>query len=164
MRPAPALVPLLLGVALAAPPTSAQPAPAPAEEDSHYAHLLGETDDGSEGSVRKLTWAPAHTAKAGVSYSLRRFTLALLGRYQSTVLRRPGDFATPAFREARPESVPAWIRFDVNTRLQLNAWSSVGLSVTNLLDTENDLVRTGDLPFDYRMEGRRILGNFELTL
>lgn len=129
-----------------------------------YAHLLGETNDGSEGGARKLTWAPAHTAKAGVSYSLRRFTLALQGRYQSTVLRRPGDFETPAFREARPESVPAWIRFDVNTRLQLNAWSSVGLSVTNLLDTENDLVRTGDLPFDYRMEGRRILGNFELTL
>ncbi|KFE63995.1 TonB-dependent receptor [Hyalangium minutum] len=129
-----------------------------------YARLLGETDDDSEGSLRQLTWAPAHTAKAGVSYSIRRFTLALQGRYQSTVLRRPGDFETPAYREARPESVPAWLRFDVNTRLQINVWSSVGLSVTNLFDTEDFLVRTGDLPFDYRMEGRRILGNLELSL
>ncbi|MBN1204825.1 MAG: TonB-dependent receptor [Myxococcaceae bacterium] len=130
------------------------------------AYLLRETDSdtGRSSSALPLTWAPAHLAKVGVSYSLRRFTLALQGRYQGTVLRREGDRVTPAFAEARPESVPAWVRFDVNTRLQLNGWSAVGLTVTNLLDAESYLLRTGDLPFDYRMEGRRILCNLELSL
>jgi outer membrane receptor protein involved in Fe transport len=124
-----------------------------------YVHLLGETDRGSGSglSAGRLTWAPAHTAKAGVSYSLKRFTLALQGRYQSTVLRREGDRVTPAFMEARPESVPAWVRFDVNARLQLNAWSAVGFSVANLLDTESYLIRTGDLPFDSRQPGAQPL-------
>jgi iron complex outermembrane receptor protein len=131
-----------------------------------YVHLLGEAEgkSGIEAAGARLTWAPAHTAKAGVSYTLKRFTLSLQGRYQSRVLRREGDRVTPAFVDARPEAVPAWVRFDVNTRLRLNEWSAVGLTVTNLLDAESYLVRTGDLPFDYRMEQRRILGSLEISL
>jgi outer membrane receptor protein involved in Fe transport len=131
-----------------------------------YVRLLGEAD-GRGGAItpaRELTWAPAHAIKAGLAYRMRAFTLALQGRYQSTVLRREMDRVTPAFIDARPASVPAWVRLDVNSRLQLNAWSSVGLTVTNLLDAESYLVRTGDLPFDYRMEERRILGSLEINL
>ncbi len=131
-----------------------------------YVHLLAETDgdSGNRLSGGELTWAPAHMATAGVSYSLRHFTLALQGRYQGPVQHREGARLTPAFAEARPESVAGWVRFDMNARLQLNAWSSVGLTVTNLLDAESYLVRTGNFPFDYRMSGRRILGNVEIRL
>lgn len=131
-----------------------------------YVHLLGEADGetGSEETDSRLTWAPAHTAKAGVSWALQRFTLSLQGRYQSKVLRRETDRLTPAFMEARPEAVPAWVRFDVNTRLRLNEWSAVGLTVTNLLNAQSYLVRTGDLPFDYLMEQRRVLGSLEIDL
>jgi len=131
-----------------------------------YVHLLGEVDGktGIEEADSRLTWAPTHTAKAGVSWALKRFTLSLQGRYQGKVLRRETDRVTPVFMEARPEVVPAWVRFDVNTRLRLNEWSAVGLSVTNLLNAESYLVRTGDLPFDYRMEQRRVLGSLEIDL
>jgi iron complex outermembrane receptor protein len=131
-----------------------------------YVHLLGEADGhgGAVDPAARLTWAPAHTVKAGVSYGLKRFTFALQGRYQSKVLRRETDRVTPAFIEARPESVPAWVRFDANARLRLNEWSAVGLTMTNLLDAESYLVRTGDLPFDYRMDQRRILGSLEINL
>ncbi|WP_224369629.1 TonB-dependent receptor plug domain-containing protein [Hyalangium versicolor] len=131
-----------------------------------YVHLLAETDSDTRRRVSggSLTWAPAHMVKAGVSYSWVRFTLALQGRYQSTVLRRETDRVTPAFADVRPESVPAWVSFDVNARLQLSDWSTVGLTVTNLLGAESYLARTGDFPFDYRMEGRRILGNLEISL
>jgi iron complex outermembrane receptor protein len=131
-----------------------------------YVHLLGEAD-GEGGPVEpasRLTWAPEHTVKAGVSYALKRFTLALQGRYQSRVLRRELDRVTPAFMDARPESVPAWVHFDVNARLRLNEWSAVALSVTNVLDAESYLVKTGDLPFDYLMERRRIFGSLEINL
>lgn len=131
-----------------------------------YVHLLGEADGhgGAVDSSARLTWAPAHTVKAGVSYGLQRFTFALQGRYQSQVLRRETDRVTPAFMDARPEAVPAWVRFDANARLRLNEWSAVGLTVTNLLNAESYLVRTGDLPFDYRMDQRRVLGSLELNL
>jgi outer membrane receptor protein involved in Fe transport len=131
-----------------------------------YSHLLYE-EDGNGVPVEdaaRLTWAPAHTVKAGVSYGMKRFTFALQGRYQGKVLRRQADRATPVFAEARPESVPAWVRFDANARLRLNEWSAVGLTVTNLLNTESYLIRTGDLPFDYRMEPRRVLGSLEINL
>ncbi|MDY7225393.1 TonB-dependent receptor [Hyalangium rubrum] len=131
-----------------------------------FVHLLGEVDgkSGTTETAERLTWAPAHTVKAGVSYRLRRFSAALQGRYQGSVRRREMDRLTPAFIDARPVSVPAWVRFDLNTRLQVNAWSAVGVSVTNLLNTESYLVRTGDLPFDYRMDARRFLISLEVNL
>ncbi|HEX8823736.1 MAG TPA: TonB-dependent receptor [Archangium sp.] len=131
-----------------------------------YVHLLAETDDngGSVASAGHLTWAPAHLAKAGLSYSVRGFTLSLQGRYQSAVHRRQGDSVTPAFVAARPTSVPAWVRFDANARYQLNDWAALGVKVSNLLDAESYLVKSGDFPFDYRMEGRRLYASLEFDL
>jgi iron complex outermembrane receptor protein len=131
-----------------------------------YVHMLGETDE-SGGPVERagrLTWAPAHLARAGVAWRWERFSAALQGHYQGSVLRRESDREKLLFREARPEVVPAWVRFDVNARYQLNTWAAFGLEVNNLLDAESYLVRTGDYPFDYRMEGRRIFGSVEINL
>ncbi|HEX8440429.1 TonB-dependent receptor [Archangium sp.] len=131
-----------------------------------YVHMLAEHDDngGHVASAGNLTWAPAHVAKAGLSYSLRGFTLSLQGRYQGAVHRREGDSVTPAFIAARPTSVPAWVRFDANARYQLNTWASVGVKVSNLLDAESYLVKIGNFPFDYRMEGRRLFVSLEFDL
>ncbi|HYO68820.1 MAG TPA: TonB-dependent receptor [Archangium sp.] len=131
-----------------------------------YVHMLSETDGhgGHVASAGLLTWAPAHLAKAGLSYSVRGFTLSLQGRYQSAVHRREGDSDNPLFAAARPTTVPAWVRFDANARYQLNTWASVGVRVSNLFDAESYLVKTGDFPFDYRMEGRRLFASLELDL
>ncbi len=131
-----------------------------------YVHMLGE-EDGNGGRVERagqLTWAPAHLARAGVGYQWKHLSAALQARYQGSVRRREGDRATELFRDARPEVVPAWVRFDINARYQLQSWVALGLEVNNLLDAESYLVKTGDYPFDYRMEGRRIFGSVELSL
>jgi iron complex outermembrane receptor protein len=131
-----------------------------------YVRMLSEAD-ASGGPVERagrLTWAPAHLARAGVAWRRERFSAALQGRFQGSVLRRESDRETPLYREVRPEVVPAWVRFDVNARYQLNTWVAVGLDVHNLLDAESFLIKTGDFPFDYRMEGRRIFGSVEINL
>jgi iron complex outermembrane receptor protein len=131
-----------------------------------YVHMLGETDE-SGGPVERagrLIWAPAHLARAGVAWRREHLSAALQGSYQGSVLRRESDRVLALFREARPEAVPAWVRFDVNARYQLNTWAAFGLQVHNVLDAESYLVKTGDYPFDYRMEGRRIFGHMEITL
>ncbi|MFY0573254.1 TonB-dependent receptor [Cystobacter fuscus] len=124
-----------------------------------YVHLL----EGA-GPSGVLTWAPAHQAKAGVSYQRERFSLALQGRYQGDVLRREEDRVNPLFRAQRPERVPARFRLDANVRYQFTSWAAAELKVSNLLDAESYLVKTYDYPFDYRMEGRRVLGSLEVNL
>lgn len=131
-----------------------------------YVHMLSETDGngGHVASAGRLTWAPAHLAKAGLSYSLRGLTLSLQGRYQSAVHRREGDRERELFAAARPTAVPAWVRFDANARYQLNTWAALGVKVSNLFDAESYLLKAGDFPFDYRMEGRRFFASLELDL
>ena len=131
-----------------------------------YVRLLSEKDGngGRVASAGDLTWAPTHLAKVGVSYGVRGLSLALQGRSQGSVQRRQSDAVTPAFMAARPQAVPAWVRFDVNARYQLDDWLTLGLKVTNLLNAESYLVKIGDFPFDYRMEGRRVFGSLEVQL
>jgi iron complex outermembrane receptor protein len=118
----------------------------------------------AESDSGHLSWAPAHLAKAGVSYQREHFSLALQGRYQGTVLRREGDRMNFVFRSLRPERVPAWFRLDANVRYQITSWVAAELKVSNLLDTESYLVKTHDYPFDYRMESRRVFGSLEVNL
>jgi len=131
-----------------------------------YVRLLGGADSSGASPAREghLTWAPAHLARAGVSYGRERFSVALQGRYQSAVHRRTEDLATPEYAAVRPEQVPAWFRLDANARYELTGWAAVELKISNLLDAESYLVTPGDVPFDYRMEGRRILASLEINL
>ncbi|HEX8821170.1 MAG TPA: TonB-dependent receptor [Archangium sp.] len=131
-----------------------------------YVRLLGGADESGVSPAHEghLTWAPAHLAKAGVSYQRQRFSVALQGRYQGEVHRRGEDMATPEYAALRPETVPAWFRLDANARYQLTGWASVELKVSNLLDAESYLLKNGDFPFDYRMEGRRVFGTLEINL
>ncbi len=116
------------------------------------------------GGAGRLTWAPAHLAKAGASYQRARFSFALQGRYQSEVHRREEDLLTPLYAAARPSVVPAWVRFDANVRYQLTGWAAAELKVTNLLNARSYLVKIGDFPFDYQMEGRRVFASLEIDL
>ena len=43
-------------------------------------------------------------------------------------------------------------------------WAALGVKVSNLLDAESYLVKSGDFPFDYRMEGRRLYASLEFDL
>jgi iron complex outermembrane receptor protein len=131
-----------------------------------YVHLLDGADSRGVTADHEghLTWAPAHQAKAGVSYQRERFSLALQGRYQGDVHRRAEDMTTPLFRSLRPAVVPAWFRLDANARYQLTPWAAAELKVSNLLGAESYLLKTHDYPFDYRMEGRRVFASLEVNL
>ncbi|WNG35227.1 TonB-dependent receptor [Archangium violaceum] len=131
-----------------------------------YVHLL-EGADSSGVMMEKeghLTWAPAHQAKAGMSYQWKGFSLALQGRYLGDVHRREEDMGNPLFHTLRPEVVPAWFRLDANARYQLTPWAGVALEVSNLLGAESYLVKIRDYPFDYRMEDRRVFVSLEVNL
>jgi iron complex outermembrane receptor protein len=64
----------------------------------------------------------------------------------------------------RPGVVPAWFSLDARASYRVFGWARLGFQVSNLLDSHGQLVKGGDFPFDYRVEGRRILGTLEAEL
>ncbi len=128
-----------------------------------YALLLGERAlaPGLE-AASQLAWAPAHSAKAGLNYQWRGANVAATLLYQGAVARRPSDLVTPEYRALRPDVLPAWATVDVNASWRARPWLRLGVRVSNLLDAGARVVATGDLPFDHRVEGRRLLGTLIL--
>ncbi len=68
-----------------------------------------------------------------------------------------------AFSALRPESVASWFRLDARVAYRPASWIRVGVQGTNLTDSEGHLVKIGDYPFDFRIEGLRVLATLELT-
>jgi outer membrane receptor protein involved in Fe transport len=128
-----------------------------------YALLLGERALAQGlAAASQLAWAPAHTAKAGLNYQWNDASVAATLLYQSAVARRPSDLLTPEYRALRPDVLPAWATVDVNASWRARPWLRVGVRVANLFDVGARVVATGDLPFDHRVEGRRVLGTLIL--
>ena len=116
----------------------------------------------------RLTWAPEHVANLGLNVKSGPFTVSAQGHYQGRVFRRDSDrFAaggspTP-FSVFRPASVAPWFRLDARASYRPWSWLRFGLQGSNLLDVKGYLVKTGDYPFDFRIEGIRVLGTLELA-
>ena len=118
-------------------------------------------------SPNRLTWAPAHTANAGVTATWNPFTIGLSTHIQSRVDRRASDVGVQALPfgvgvqldmdRYRGDHVPSWVTVDLKASARLFGSGEVALSVTNLLDREYSLVKVGPFPFDYTQEGRRFL-------
>jgi outer membrane receptor protein involved in Fe transport len=128
-----------------------------------YAALLSErSQDPGLAAASQLAWAPAHLAKAGVNYQWNGANLAGTVLYHGRVARRPSDLVTPEYRALRPDALPAWTTVDLNATWRARPWLRVGARVENLFDTAASVVATGDLPFDHRIEGRRVVASVVL--
>ncbi len=132
------------------------------------AHLLDETVlDPAIAFSNRLTWAPEQVANAGLALHAGPLTVSTQGHLQGRVYRRDSDreqmgMAT-AFSALRPASVAPWFRLDARISYRPAGWVRLGLQGSNLLGSEGYLVKPGDYPFDFRIEGRRVLATLELT-
>jgi outer membrane receptor protein involved in Fe transport len=134
-----------------------------------YSHLLGEEVQEPTITRRdRLTWAPEHVANAGLNASWQGLGASVQGHYQGRVRRRPSDFlkadGTPSYFSAfRHITVPPWFTLDARVQYRLTEWLQLGVQATNLLDKRGYLVKTNDYPFDYQIEGTRLLATIELA-
>jgi outer membrane receptor protein involved in Fe transport len=110
-----------------------------------------------------LTWAPAHSAKAGVGYERGPLQASAQLLFQGEVLRRPSDVVLPENAALRPASAPAFATVDLNLGYRPVRWFKVGVQVNNLADARGLLVKGGDYPFDYQIVGRRVQAVVELN-
>jgi iron complex outermembrane receptor protein len=132
-----------------------------------YAHRLGEEilDASVAESDGHLTWAPAHVANVGGIYQDHGFTGALQLHFQGPVERRAGE-ATPL----RPGHVKPWLGVDLRVAYAPADWIELGVQVNNALDglfggqPGNMLIKNFGAPFDYRADGRRVMGSVTLRL
>ncbi len=133
----------------------------------NYAYVVMLDEEiGVEGVApsKHLTWAPEHVAKAGASYGYGPFSGFLQGIYQGTVRRRATDKLSVDNSLLRPRRVPDFLLLDLGVSYAPEAWGRVTLKTTNLLDSRAAIVKGGDLPFDYRLEGRRFWAVVEADL
>jgi outer membrane receptor protein involved in Fe transport len=131
-----------------------------------YTRLLDEevSDSALTASPDRLAWAPEHVGKAGLVWHLGATSVALQTYVQGPVERRASDRATPEWAAQRPARLAPWARVDLVARQRVGWGLVVGLDARNLLDARGKVVNTRDAPFDYRIEGRRILATIELEL
>ena len=133
------------------------------------AHQLSETvQEPTITASDRLTWAPEHVANAGLSLQVGPVTLSSSGAPSRA--GAPAGQRSPVAAGCRPRS-----RRCARTRWRPgSAWTrasptgpapgcGVGVQGTNLTDSEGHLVKIGNYPFDYRIEGIRVLAVLELT-
>ena len=130
-----------------------------------FVHLLGQTvTDPGLATSDHLTGAPAHLLKAGARLRAKRWTLALQGMWQGEVERRENEMATPLYRDQRPDTVAPWIVLDASIHYRPLDWLRLGLNGKNLFDSRGRVAAPIDAPFDYHVDGRRVMMELELSL
>lgn len=135
-----------------------------------YAHLVSEVvQDDTIAPSDVLTWAPAHTAKAGVRSRWRSLSGSLQGLVVGPVARRSSDSANGQFAAARPAVVDPYFSLDARVGWAPIDWLELSLFGRNLLDdlvpfSEQRIARPGSFPFDYRLDGRQVFLGLELKL
>jgi iron complex outermembrane receptor protein len=131
-----------------------------------FTHLISEKiEDPTIAPSAPLTWAPAQTFNVGASYVGHRLSAALSGHYQGSVERRASDMP-PGMPGAtyRPPEVAPWFRLDGRVSFAVSNWVRLGVQATNILNTHGYLLKNNNFPFDYAIEGTRVLGTLELAI
>jgi iron complex outermembrane receptor protein len=129
-----------------------------------YAYLIDETiEDRTITKSPDLTWAPAHLFNVGLRFTGYRLEVTAQGHYQGRTLRRASD-SESAFAADRPASVAPWFTVDARAAYEFYPGVKLGVQATNLFDVRGYLIKNNDYPFDYRIEGLRVLGTLELAL
>ena len=128
--------------------------------------LLDETvsDPAFTSQGDRLTWAPNHTAKAGLSYSYGRFNLALQAIYQGPVSRKDSDMIDPENLALRGAVVGAWLSADATAGIEITPEVMLRARCSNLFDSQGQLVKIQDAPFDYPIPGRQLWVGLELRM
>jgi len=135
-----------------------------------WVHQLDEEiHDVTISSSDRLTWYPENVFNFGVQYSGHGFGASVQGHYQGRVFRRPSDIflddgTLSPTAVYRPESVAPWFTLDARVSYRVTDWLRLGVQATNLTDTKGRLLKTNRYPFDYQIEGVRVLGTVEVAV
>jgi iron complex outermembrane receptor protein len=130
-----------------------------------FSHLLDEKIQDNTIAVSKdLTWAPAHVFNIGLNFASHGVSVSVQGHYQGEVLRRSSDIlnADGTMNTLRPRTLPDYFTADARVSYQLARWARLGIQLQNLANTTGYLVKNNNYPFDYRIEGIRVLGTLDL--
>ena len=117
----------------------------------------------------RLAWYPEHVFNIGAQFSGHGFGASVQGHYQGRVFRRPSDVFAPdgtisPTAAYRPDSVAPWFTLDARLSYRVTDWLKLGVQATNLTDTRGRLLKTNRYPFDYHIEGVRVLGTVEIAV
>jgi outer membrane receptor protein involved in Fe transport len=132
-----------------------------------WAHQLDETVL-EPGIARSddLTWAPETVANLGAILARHGLSVSIQGHFQGRVYRRRSDILTAAgspsdFSAYRPESLDPWVTVDGMVAYRFDNGLHLRVRGANLLDQEGYLMKPGNYPFDYRIQGARVLASVE---
>lgn len=109
-------------------------------------------------SSGKVTWAPATTVKLGGKYSIKQFGFSLLGYYQGKMERRESDKFSGMDAYRPNDYVDGWFSADIKASYKISTKTELGLAAKNILDAERYFIKNNAYLFDYRLEGRQIVG------
>ncbi|HEX4459463.1 MAG TPA: TonB-dependent receptor, partial [Polyangia bacterium] len=135
-----------------------------------WAHLVDETViDTTLMKSTVLPWAPQHVFNVGIAYNGHGFGASLQCHYQGRVFRRPSDIYDPDGTVSptaayRPMSVAPWATLDARLSYRVTEWLRVGVQGTNITNTKGFYLKTDRYPFDYQIEGARVMGTIEVAL
>lgn len=113
-------------------------------------------------SKTRVTWAPSVLAKLGVLYKFNHFSVSALGYYQNRVYRRNSDKFDEMSSYRPTDCVNGWFSINVRGSYKVTKKSEFSLQVNNLLNTERYSLKNNQYLFDYRLEGRIIIGEYVL--
>jgi iron complex outermembrane receptor protein len=103
-----------------------------------------------------LVRAPGRSARLGVDWRRRALALSAALLVQGRVARSPEDLASAANRAFRPDGLPEFAILDLHASWRVRRSLRLAARATNALDAQGRLARGGDLPFDYRVDARRL--------
>ena len=135
-----------------------------------WAHLVDETViDTTLMKSKVLPWAPQHVFNVGMAFNGHGFGASLQCHYQGRVYRRPSDIYDPDGTVSptaayRPTSVAPWATLDARLSYRVTEWLRVGVQGTNITNTKGFYLKTERYPFDYQIEGARVMGTLEVAL
>ncbi len=129
-----------------------------------YAQRLNETilDNTVTESSDKITWAPAILFKFGGRYSIKSATFSLLGYYQGKMLRRDSDIFDGMENYRPKEHVDGWFTADIKSSYTVNQNIEIGIAMKNVLNQERYFIKNNAYLFDYKLEGRQIIGELAI--
>jgi outer membrane receptor protein involved in Fe transport len=110
----------------------------------------------------KITWAPSTMIKFGGRYNLNRFSFSALGNYQGKMERRESD-KVDGMSDYRPQDyVKGWFTADCKVSYSISQNTQISLVAKNALNQERYFIKNNAYLFDYKLEGRQVIG--EVTL
>ncbi|MFP4557532.1 MAG: TonB-dependent receptor plug domain-containing protein [Bacteroidales bacterium] len=125
-----------------------------------YAQRISEEiqDETISDSQDEITWAPATLFKMGARYKFNNFKFSALAYHHGKMNRRETDIFEGMGNYRPAEYVDGWFVADLKVAYKISAKTEIGLLAKNVLNAERYFIKNNAYLFDYRMEGRHIIG------